>query len=184
MANATASPQAASADSRWWMPLVMGIIAICFGLLLLAHPAETSIWVAWLVGIYWFIGGVMNLISLFIDRTMWGWKLVAGVLGIFAGLLVLDAMGNKPLLATIGLATVYVWVLGITGIIHGIAQLVMAFQGGGWGVGLLGLLNIVLGGFLMANAAQASLVLPWVFAIFAIGGGIAAIFMAFKLKSA
>lgn len=184
MANGTATADAASVEARWWMPLVMGIVAICFGLLLLAHPAETSIWVAWLIGIYWFIGGVMHLFMLFVDRTMWGWKLTIGILGILAGLVVLDAMSANPLLTTIGLASIYVWILGLQGIINGIIQLVMAFKGGGWGIGILGVLSIVFGGFLIANAVRASLVLPWVVAIFAIVGGIAAIFMAFRLKSA
>jgi len=162
----------------------MGIVAIVFGLLLLSHPAETSIWVAWLIGIYWFISGIMNLVSLFIDRTQWGWKLVLGLLGIFAGMVVLDAMSKTPLLATVGLATIYVFVLGIQGIVFGVVQLIQAFQGGGWGVGILGGLSILFGIFLVKNPLPASLALPWVFAIFAIVGGIAAIVMAVKVKNA
>ena len=57
-APAGARGGADSVSSAWWAPLVMGIVSICFGLLLLAHPAETSIWVAWIVGIWWFISGV------------------------------------------------------------------------------------------------------------------------------
>jgi len=115
---------------------------------------------------------------------MWGWKLFAGVLGILAGMVVLDAMGSKPLVATIGLASIYVWILGIQGVIYGVIELVQAFKGGGWGMGILGTLSILFGAFLIGNAVQASLVLPWVFAIFAIAGGISAIVMAFRLKKA
>jgi uncharacterized membrane protein HdeD (DUF308 family) len=171
-------------DSIWWAPLVMGIVAIGLGLLLLAHPAETSIWIAWLVGVYWFIGGIVKLCTLFVDRTQWGWKLFGGLLGIFAGLIVLDAMGSTPLAATVGLATIYVFVLGIQGIIYGAVELIMAFKGGGWGVGILGVVSILFGGFLLRNPFPASLALPWVFAIFAIVGGISAIVMAFRLKNA
>jgi len=186
-ATVTASaeaPRSPAADSMWWVPLVMGIVAISLGALLLAHPAETSVWIAWLVGVYWFIGGIVKLCTLFIDRTMWGWKLFAGILGIFAGLVVLDAMGQRPLAATVGLATIYVFVLGIQGIIYGIIELVMAFKGAGWGVGILGCVSLLFGGFLLFNPFPASLALPFVFAVFAIVGGIAAIVMAFRFKNA
>lgn len=183
MADATAVATKQN-DTQWWVPLVMGIVAICFGLLLLAHPAETSKWVAWLVGIYWFISGVMNIVALFVDRTQWGWKLALGVLGIFAGLLVLDSMSTAPLATAVGLAAVYVFVLGIQGIVFGVIQLIQAFQGAGWGIGILGVLSIIFGFLLMTNPVIAGLTLPWVFAIFAIGGGIAAMVLAFKVKNA
>lgn len=166
----------------WWVPLVMGIISIVFGLLLLAHPAETATWVAWIVGFWWLAGGVMNLVMMFVDHTGWGWKLALGVLGVFAGLVVLDALSQTPLLATIGLATVYVFVLGIQGIMYGIIQLIQAFQGGGWGLGIMGVLSLIFGALLTFNPFPASLALPLVFAIFAIGGGIAAIVFAYRAK--
>ncbi len=184
MAEAATATSGGSSDTGWWVPLVMGIVALVFGVLLLSHPAETSIWVAWLVGIYWFISGVMNLISLFVDRTQWGWKLVLGLLGIFAGMVVLDAMSSKPLAATVGLATIYVWVLGIQGVIFGIIQIIQAFQGAGWGVGILGVISVLFGWFLVMNPLPASLALPFVFGIFAIVGGIAAMVLAFRFKNA
>jgi uncharacterized membrane protein HdeD (DUF308 family) len=168
----------------WWVPLVMGIVSVCLGLLLLGHPAETSIWIAWLVGVFWFIGGIVKLCTLFVDRTQWGWKLFGGIIGILAGLVVLDAMSSKPLAGTVGLATIYVFVLGIQGIVYGVIELIQAFQGAGWGVGILGAVSILFGGFLLFNPFPASLALPWVFAVFAIAGGIAAMVMAFKLKKA
>ena len=184
MAEAATATAGGSSDTGWWVPLVMGIVALVFGVLLLAHPAETSVWVAWLIGIYWFISGVMNLISLFVDRTQWGWKLVLGILGIFAGMVVLDAMSSTPLAATVGLATIYVWVLGLQGVIFGVIQLIQAFQGAGWGIGILGVISVLFGWFLVVNPLPASLALPFVFGIFAIVGGIAAMVLAFRFKNA
>jgi uncharacterized membrane protein HdeD (DUF308 family) len=185
LSNGTAAAQPVAADStKWWMPLIMGILAIVIGLLLFTNPAMTSAWIAWFIGIYWLISGVLHLVTIFFDRTLWGWKLFIGVLGILAGVLVLEAMVDAPLLATLGLASIYVWILGLQGVIFGIVQIVMAFKGEGWGVGLLGALSVVLGGLLIANAVEAALVLPWVFGAFAVVGGIAAIVMAFQLKKA
>ena len=43
-----------------------------------------------LVGLWWLIEGLFNLLAIFIDRSKWGWKLFSGVLGVIAGLLVLN----------------------------------------------------------------------------------------------
>lgn len=166
----------------WWVPLVMGILAVLFGLLLLTHPAETSKWVAFLVGFYWLASGVINLVSLFTDRTMWGWKLFGGIIGVAAGLLVLDLMSSKPLLATVGLATAYVFVLGIQGVIIGGIELVKAFKGAGWGSGIIGVLSILFGFLLMFNPLAGAVALPVVFGILGIVFGGAAIFMAYKIR--
>lgn len=162
----------------------MGILAIVFGLLLLVSPAATSTWVAFLVGIWWLASGIMNLVSMFVDHSMWGWKLFAGILGIVAGVIVLDAVGDKPLLTTLGLASIYIFVLGIQGIIIGIIDIVKAFQGGGWGIGLIGVLSMLFGAFLMYNPFAGALALPFVFGILAIVLGAAAIFMAFRVRKA
>ena len=93
-------------------------------------------------------------------------------------------MGRTPLLATVGLAAIYVFVLGIQGIVFGVIQIIQAFQGGGWGVGILGVVSILFGALLMANPVIAGLALPWVFGVFAVVGGIAGIVLAFKAKNA
>jgi uncharacterized membrane protein HdeD (DUF308 family) len=68
------------------------------------------------------------------------------------------------------------------GLIIGVVSLIQAFQGGGWGIGILGALSIVFGLILLFNAVIGALALPWVLGIFGIVGGIAAIFMAFRIR--
>jgi uncharacterized membrane protein HdeD (DUF308 family) len=170
-------------SEAWWVPLVLGIIVVIFGLLLLSHPAETSVWVAFLVGFWWLAGGVINLITLFVDRTLWGWKLIGGILGVLAGLIVIDAASSTPLLAAIGLGAFYVIILGIQGMIIGLVEVAKAFSGGGWGVGILGVLSFLFGLFLVYNPFAAALALPVVFGTLALVFGIAAIVMAFRVRS-
>ena len=66
----------------------------------------------------------------------------------------------------------------------GIVGLIEAFQGGGWGPGILGTLSIIFGIILLSNTMLAVSVLAPVLSIFMIVGGIFAIFMAFRLRSA
>jgi uncharacterized membrane protein HdeD (DUF308 family) len=58
-----------------------------------------------------------------------------------------------------------------------------AFKGAGWGAGILGAVSVLFGIYLLANIGQSTLVLPWVLGILALIGGVAAVAMAFRLKS-
>lgn len=73
-----------------WRTVIEGATAIVIGLLLLALPSQTLLVLVQLLGIYWLVTGVVMLASLFIDQRQWGWKLLLGVLGVIAGLAVVQ----------------------------------------------------------------------------------------------
>ena len=162
----------------WWVVLIEGIAAIIIGVLLLIEPGKTMTLVIQFLGIYWFIVGIIDIVRIFIDSSMWGWKLFSGIIGILAGLAII----NYPLWATILVPTTLVWVFGFFGIIIGIIGLIQAFQGAGWGAGILGVLSILFGLLLIFNAFYASLTLPFIFGILGIVGGLAALVMAFQMR--
>jgi uncharacterized membrane protein HdeD (DUF308 family) len=162
----------------WWLLLVEGIAAIVVGVLLLMNPAKMSVLLVQVLAIYWLIKGIVAIISIFIDSTAWGWKLFIGIVGIIAGYVLIQ----HPIGGTLTVAVSFTVVLGIQGIIIGIVEIIQAFQGGGWGIGILGGLSGIIGVWLLLNARAAAAVLPWVLGILAIIGGIFAIVMAFKLK--
>jgi uncharacterized membrane protein HdeD (DUF308 family) len=66
----------------------------------------------------------------------------------------------------------------------GIIGLIQAFQGAGWGAGILGVLSILFGLLLITSAFVASLTLPFIFGILGIVGGLAALVIAFQMRSA
>ena len=177
MATATAV-SSKSYSVPWWLVLLQGIAGVIIGLLLLIYPAKTTVFLVQFLGIYWFVGGIFGIVSLFIDSTHWGWKLFSGLLGIIAGILILQ----HPLWSTVLVPTTLVIILGIEGLIIGIVNLIQAFRGGGWGIGILGALSIVFGLVLLANIFVSALVLPYVAGAFGVIGGIIAIVYAFKLK--
>jgi len=163
----------------WWLVLLGGIAAIFIGWMLIQNPFRMANVLIWSIGLYWLITGIIYLVSLIWDRTQWGWKLFGGIIGILAGWFLIDA-GAVERLASFGLAVVLV--LAIQGIIMGIMGLISAFQGGGWGAGILGALSIVIGLLLLGNMWAAAVVLPWVIGIFAIIGGIFMIVAAFRMR--
>jgi uncharacterized membrane protein HdeD (DUF308 family) len=63
----------------WWLELIEGIAAIIIGILLFVQPAATITVLVLFLGIYWLILGIFTLVSLFWDRTAWGWKVFIGI---------------------------------------------------------------------------------------------------------
>ena len=102
--------------TTWWIYLLEGIGAILIGLLLLMAPAATVVAITLFLGFYWLFVGVLELVRMFVDRSVpWYWSLLIGLLGIAAGLLVL----NHPLFAAVILPATLVIYLGVLGIVIG-----------------------------------------------------------------
>jgi len=164
----------------WWVSLITGIAMIILGLLLLSAPGSTSVIIIQFLGIYWLVDGIIRLVTIFIDHSGWGWKLFMGILGILAGLVVIQ----HPIWATILVPTTLVYVVGFIGIILGIVQVVSAFRGAGWGTGVLGAISIIFGLMIIMNPLPSTIALPFVLGFFAIFGGIMALVAAFGLRKA
>jgi uncharacterized membrane protein HdeD (DUF308 family) len=162
----------------WWVVLIQGIAAIIIGIFLLINPRITTVVLVQFLGVYWLIIGIIDIVRIFIDSTMWGWKLFSGLIGILAGIAIIQ----YPLWSSFLVPSVLVWVFGFFGIIIGIIGLIQAFQGAGWGAGILGVLSILFGGLLLTNAFVAGLTLPLIYGILAIVGGLAAVVNAFQLR--
>lgn len=174
----TSSAKIPQAGIPWWLILLQGIFAIILGLLLVSSPGMTTLVLVQFLGIYWLIAGVFTIVGIFLDHTQWGWKLFTGILGVLAGILVIQ----HPLWSTALVPTMLVIILGVVGLIFGIMGLVAAFQGGGWGPGILGVLGIVLGLILLGSPFLGAIALPLIVGIFALIGGIAAVVQAFRMK--
>lgn len=170
----------------WWLTLIGGILAVIVGAVLLWAPAKTKVDVYTILivilGLYWLIAGIFDIISIFVDHTAWGWKLFMGIISIIAGATIL----MYPVAAGLALPKIFVLVLGIWGVIQGIVMLVLAFQGGGWGAGIAGAIAIILGIALIINWTTLGwgLAFLWVAAVAALIGGIVMIFQAFRQRSA
>lgn len=162
----------------WWLVLLEGISLLVVGFLLVSAPAQTTVITVQIIGLYWLIGGILHIVGLFVDRTAWGWKLFSGILGVLAGIVVLQ----HPLWSPLVIGSTIIIILGFQGIFYGAIGLVQAFQGGGWGAAILGVVSILFGLLLLTNVWIATISLPWTIGILAIVGGIASIVAAFRLR--
>jgi uncharacterized membrane protein HdeD (DUF308 family)/predicted flap endonuclease-1-like 5' DNA nuclease len=160
--------------------LIEGIALILLGLLFLARPVITGFVVVQILGIYFLISGIVSIVTIFTNRGHTGWKLFSGIVGIIAGLLVLA----YPVWSLFLIPTTLVIVIALFGIVLGVVALLQAFQGGGWGVGILGVVMILFGLFLLFNPFAAALGLPFVLGIVGVVGGLLVVIMSFSLRSA
>ena len=178
----TTAPAAFEKQKRsmpWWLVLIQGILLVVVGILLFTNTGATVVVLAQILAIYWLIAGVLELVSIFIDRSAWGLKLLGGIIGIWAGLFII----NNPIGGTLAFGFAVVIILGIQALLLGITNIIQAFRGAGWGIGLLGVINVIFGMILLGNSMIAVATLPWVLGGFAIVGGIASIVFAFRLKT-
>jgi len=163
----------------WWLLLIDGILALVIGALIITSPKETVFYLVMFVGVYWVIRGIFDIISMFIDHTAWGWKLFIGIIGIVAGVIIL----RSPVVAAVALPVLFVWIGGIYCLIGGIVMIVQAFRGAGWGAGILGVLLILLGVFILGNTLVSTLTFIWISGFLLVIGGIVAIIQAFRQRN-
>jgi uncharacterized membrane protein HdeD (DUF308 family) len=182
MSTTVTAPSAAIERRQrpWWLTLILGIFAMIIGAVLLWAPAKTQVnaylLLIQLLGIWWLVSGILDLVVLFIDRTAWGWKLFMGIISIIAGGYIL----MYPIATALVLPQIFVLLLGLWGVIHGGVLLFLAFRGGGWGAGIVGAIAILFGIILIANYSVPGmgLTMIWVAAVFGIIGGAVMIFQA------
>jgi len=163
----------------WWLVLLEGIFAAIFGFLLLIAPGSTLVFLVQILGFYLLIGGILRMVSIFTDSSSWGWKLFGGILGILAGIVVL----NHPLWSTIAIPTYLVYLISVLAIAEGAVCLFVAYHGDGWGIGILGILSIIFGLVVILNPLISLVALPFVLGGFMLVGGIFAIVGSFRLRA-
>ena len=155
-----------------------GIVVALFGLILLVAPGASLVFLVWVLGIYLLVAGVIRIIGIFSDSSSWGWKLAAGILCLIAGLVIL----SNPLWSTTLASTWLVIIVGFLAMLQGVAGLVVALQGGGWGMGALSVLGILFGLFLVINPLIGVATLTLILAIFMLIGGVGAVVQAFRMR--
>jgi uncharacterized membrane protein HdeD (DUF308 family) len=184
--SATAVQTKQQQQRPWWLTLVMGIAAVVVGGILLfgslTMQARAYLLLVQLLGIWWLVDGIMNIVQIFTDRRQWGWKLLMGIVGIIAGTWILI----YPVYAGLALPSIFVLVLGIWGVIEGGILFFMAFKGGGGAHAILGIFAFFFGLVLIAayTIPGSGLALAWVAALVGFIGGCVLIYRALQQRKA
>ncbi len=173
-----ATDQETSEQVPWWLVLIEGIALLLLGVMLLMNTGEAVVVIVMFVGIYWLIAGIFRIIHVFIDSTLWGWNLLVGLIGITAGLVVVQ----YPLWSTGVVGSTIIIIMGFVGVVFGLGNIIGGLQGKNWGAVVLGVFSAIIGLALLANIWLFTFSLPYALGIIAIIGGVSAIVSSVQLR--
>jgi uncharacterized membrane protein HdeD (DUF308 family) len=162
----------------WWLVLLEGLAALIIGIYLITSPIETTVILIRMLGWYWLFVGIFTLVTILMDRTDWIWRAVNGILGILAGIVVI----NHPFFSALFLPATLVTIAAILAIGFGVLRLYWALKEG-WSSAIAGVLNIILGLLILSHPMLSIVMLVYLAAILNIVGGIATIYLAIKMRS-
>ena len=158
--------------------LLGGLTAAIFGIILLIRREEAIGILAILLGLWWLIQGAFMLFSVFLDREDWVWKVLLGILGLTAGIVVLA----NPIDSATFLGSALAIFLGVIGLLIGISAIIGSFRGGGFGALIFGVVSGLIGLLFLFNPSDSISLMVTLFAVLLLIDGLAAIWMAIKYK--
>jgi len=105
-----------------WLIAVLGLLSVIIGILFLRHTQQTVTTLAFLIGLFWVVGGLIEFFAAYSDHgsPARGFRIVMGVLAFAAGVVTLVV----PHL-TLGVLAV---IIGIWLILYGVLQIALSLQ--------------------------------------------------------
>ncbi|MBE2222561.1 MAG: DUF308 domain-containing protein [Anaerolineae bacterium] len=174
-------PEKMYKTTPWWITLIEGVVATIVGIFLLTNTGHTIEVLVQLLGLFWLVGGILAIVSIFVADTgvHWFWSLLVGILGIIAGIIVL----RHPLWSSVVEISFLVIFLGVVGLVNGGIDLYKAFKGGGWNSALMGIVSILFGIFLLAQPQFSARVFIALFGFIGLFGGIVMILIGIRNRN-
>jgi uncharacterized membrane protein HdeD (DUF308 family) len=110
------------ASGTRWLMAFLGLVSVIVGILFLRRTDETVTTLAFLIGLFWVIGGIIEFFTAYSDHGSPArvWRIAMGVLAFAAGLVTLV----WPNLTVTALAVI----MGIWLIIYGLLEIALSFQ--------------------------------------------------------
>lgn len=168
---------------NWGALAVRGLAAIGFGLVALFMPGLTLAVFTYLFAAYFLIEGVSNVFLAIRGASRherWFAMLVAGVLGVAAGLIGFVA----PLAATITLVVFAAAFIAAEGVLEIVAAVELRkHMKGEWLLLLTGALGVALSVYLIVYPLEGAVALMWAIGFYAVFTGVLRLALAFRLRS-
>ena len=174
----TARDQVREASGIWWWFLILGILWTGLGMYVLSYRVGSLAVVVAFLGVTFLYGGVAQLVLASQVRA-WRWLfIVAGILGVAAG--ILTFVWPHATLCVVSILTA--WYLVIFGIVHLVTALAGPKLPWWWTRLLLGIAELVLGVWAVHSWQRSLITLVTLVGVWAIFHGVAEIFAAFGVR--
>jgi uncharacterized membrane protein HdeD (DUF308 family) len=160
-----------SARSSWWAIVLRGILAVVFGVVVLASPNLGVAVLILMFAAYAAVDGVVALVTAVNHGRAglhWGWWLVEGLVSLIVAALALARPG-VTLLAIVLL-------IAFRAILLGLFELGGALSGKGvdhrWLLGITGIVSLLFGVLMIARPLAGAVALIWVVGVYAVVFGV------------
>ncbi|MCU4299060.1 hypothetical protein D3I60_18610 [Brevibacterium permense] len=168
----------------FWAVLIRGVLAVLFGILLVAAPAAMAVALGIWVGAWLIVDGILEITHALHARRQnlsWGWELGAGIAYVVSGVIIMIV----PLSFAVMGGTVILLMMASGMLIRGILSVASkSFKGWSKALGVLDIIfAVIMFIVVFSNPGAALLALVWIIAIYTIIFGIFLIIMAFVGRS-
>lgn len=166
---------------NWWAIMLRGVVAVLFGIFVLARPAAGLATLIITYGAFAILGGLAAIYAAGMSiahKERWGALLFEGILWVAAGVVAWVWPGITAL--------ALLFVIASWSIVIGVLNLVTAFRlrkvmEREWALGIAGALSIAFGILLFARPGAGALGVLWLIGIFALFYGILTIILGFEI---
>ena len=169
---------------HWYLPLIVGILFIVFGVYIFTVPLEAYVTLSILFSVSFFISGVSDTYFAVVNKDAlegWGWYLVSGILTLLFGtyLMMYPAISMATLPFVVGFAFLFRSAQGLGFAID------LKKQGLGWGnLAFTSVLGILFSFLLLSHPILAQISIVTMTALSIVTVGSYSILLSFLLKNA
>ena len=105
-----------------WLMAVLGLLSVIIGVLFLRHTEQTVTTLAFLIGLFWIVGGIIEFFTAYSDfgSPARGWRTAMGILAFAAGVVTLVVPH-----VTLGVLAV---IMGIWLMVYGLLEVALSLQ--------------------------------------------------------
>ena len=165
--------------NEWWVAVARGVLAVVFGVIVLARPFEAATAVIMLIALFILLDGILStLVALRGRRSRWGLGVLEGILGILIGVLALTVPGVTAVVLAIMIGA---WAF-VTGILELIAARMLAQTGVGVFLGIAGALSLILGLAVVFFPRAGVVVLAVIVGVYALLFGVSLILFGLRIR--
>jgi uncharacterized membrane protein HdeD (DUF308 family) len=172
-----------AARSSWWAIVLRGVLAVAFGVLVLASPGVGAAWLIVAFAAYAAIDGVFALATAVTHGragARWGWWLVEGLVSLAVAALAIARPG-VTLLAIVLLIAFRAIALGVVEVGGAIAGRGLDHR---WLLGITGIISALFGIFLLVQPFAGALALVWAVGVYAVVFGVMLVGVGLRLLGA
>ena len=178
-----AMPHVSELASNWWALALRGAVSILLGLVAFTMPGLTIVALVTIFGVYAFVEGVLAIMAAIRgihEHDRWGWMLIEGIVGVFAGCVAFFIPGAGAL--------AIVWLVAAWAVITGALEIAAAIRlrkiiEGEWMLMIAGVLAVLLGVFILSRPGLGVVLLATWLGVYAIFSGIVTLLLAFRIRN-